>query len=144
MKLKILHDVHQLNIRNHDWTDQVWDIIRKKWVAFTPEEMVRQLFVQYLIQEKKISATSIAIEKQIKLDKKIKRCDIIIYDQDIRPHIIIECKAPNVALNDDTISQVVRYQHTLKALYVCVVNGYEYRVYEQRSDLKWIERPDLD
>jgi hypothetical protein len=144
MKLDILHYVQQLKIRANDQSDQVWDGIRKQWVAFTPEEMVRQLFIQYLIHEKKISPASIAVEKQIRLDKKSKRCDIIIYNQEVLPHILIECKAPTVELTDDTISQVVRYQHGLKAMYVCIVNGGEYRVYEQRDDLKWVERPDID
>lgn len=143
MQLDILSNVHQLKIRKVNTITQVWDNIRKKWVSLTPEEMVRQLFVHFLINEKKISISSIAIEKQIALDKKIKRCDIIVYDQHIKPILIIECKSPEIKLTAAGISQVVRYQHALNTTSVCLVNGHEYKVFRKDQDQKWQEVDDF-
>jgi hypothetical protein len=143
MVLDILSNVHQLKTRKVNDTTQVWDPIRKKWVLFTPEEMVRQLFVHFLIHEKNISQSAISIEKQIRLDKKIKRCDIIVYDQDIKPLLLIECKSPEIKLTATGISQVVRYHQILNTTSVCIVNGHHYRVFRKDSDQKWKEVDDF-
>ena len=143
MELDILSKVHQLKTRKVNDITQVWDHIRKKWILLTPEEMVRQLFVHYLIHEKNISPSSISIEKQITLDKKIKRCDIIVYDQQINPILIIECKSPEIKLTAAGISQVVRYQLALNTTSVCIVNGHQYKVFRKNADQKWKEVNDF-
>jgi hypothetical protein len=143
MKLDILNNVHQLKIRNKENTSQVWDPIRKKWVIFTPEEMVRQLFVHFMITEKNISPGAISIEKQIKLDKKIKRCDIIVFDTQVKPILIVECKSPDLTLSEYGISQVVRYQHRLKTIYVGLVNGHDCLIFKKDQYEKWQEVEDF-
>lgn len=134
MYLDLLAYTTNLKIKNESETRWVWDVIRKKWVVFTPEEMVRQLFVYYLTAVKKIAIGLIAIEKEILLGKKIKRCDMIIYSQSHQPDLVIECKSPEVKLDDKVISQVVRYNQALDAKRLGIVNGKEYLEFEKGLD----------
>ena len=131
MQLNLLDHIHRLKIQPGSGGRVIWDIIRKKWVPYTPEEMVRQLTVLYLIEQKGISAGLIAVEKEVRLDKKIKRCDIIVYNAVHIPSMIIECKSPDVKLDQKVISQVVRYNQALDAKQLVAVNGLEYLVFEK-------------
>ena len=104
--------------------DQIFDPLRKKWVSLTPEEWVRQNILQYLVQTCNYTSALIAIEKSIQLGELTKRFDILIYKQD-KPWMIIECKEPNVQINDKTISQLYQYQQVLEAEYLFASNGHE-------------------
>lgn len=104
--------------------DQIFDPFRKKWVALTPEEWVRQNILQYLVQVMHYPAALIAIEKSIQLGELTKRFDILVYKEDI-PWMIIECKEANVSINDKTISQLYQYQQVLNAEYLMASNGHE-------------------
>ena len=88
---------------------QLFDIVRKKWVAFTPEEWVRQHVLHWLITDKKYPAGHIAVEKQIDLHGTVKRCDILCYTTDLRPVVLVECKAPDVTLTQAAFDQIARY-----------------------------------
>ena len=100
----------------------IFDEVRKQWLRLTPEEWVRQNFLQYLIQIKKYPTAVIAIEKEIKLGELKKRCDIVVYKNDI-PWMIIECKEMNVELNQTTIEQILRYNIVMKVNYLVITNG---------------------
>lgn len=104
--------------------DQIFDPFRKKWVALTPEEWVRQNILQYLIQVCQYPTALIAIEKSIQLGELTKRFDILIYKND-KPWMIIECKEANVTINDKTIAQLYQYQQVLEAQYLFASNGHE-------------------
>ena len=104
----------------------IFDIIRKKNVVLTPEEWVRQNFVQYLILEKKYPKSLIAIEKQLKINQLIKRTDILIFDKNGLPDIIVECKAPSVKISQNAFDQIARYNMKLKATYLIVTNGVQH------------------
>ncbi len=104
--------------------DQIFDPFRKKWVALTPEEWVRQNVLQYLHQVCQYPAALIAIEKSIQLGELTKRFDILIYRED-KPWMIIECKEANVAINDKTIAQLYQYQQVLEAQYLIATNGHD-------------------
>jgi type I site-specific restriction-modification system R (restriction) subunit len=104
--------------------DQLFDPFRKKWVALTPEEWVRQNILQYLDQVCQYPTSLIAIEKSIQLGELTKRFDILIYKND-KPWMIIECKEANVAINDKTIAQLYQYQQVLEAQYLIASNGHE-------------------
>lgn len=101
----------------------IFDPIRKKDVVLTPEEWVRQNFAQYLINEKDYPASLIGIEKQFKLGKVVKRYDLLLFDRSGQPHIIVECKAPQVAINQDTFDQIARYNLGLEAKFLVLTNG---------------------
>ncbi|HQW91578.1 MAG TPA: type I restriction enzyme HsdR N-terminal domain-containing protein [Ferruginibacter sp.] len=101
----------------------IFDDIRKKWVALTPEEWVRQNFLQYLIQVKKYPASLIAIEKEIKLGELKKRFDIVVYGSDTKPWMIVECKEMNVPLDKTVLDQVLRYNISMQVPYLVITNG---------------------
>jgi len=101
----------------------IFDEIRKRWMALTPEEWVRQNFLQYLIQVKKYPASLIAIEKEIKLGDLKKRFDIVVYDNNTRPWMIVECKEMNVHLDKKVLDQVLRYNITMQVPYLVITNG---------------------
>ncbi|MGD0712375.1 MAG: type I restriction enzyme HsdR N-terminal domain-containing protein, partial [Bacteroidales bacterium] len=93
---------------------QVFDTVRKKYVALTPEEWVRQNFVSWLIQELKYPASHIAIEKELLLNEMKKRFDVVIFNRDNKPAMLIECKAPEIKITQKTFDQAARYNMVLK------------------------------
>lgn len=100
----------------------VFDAIRKKWLLLTPEEKVRQQVVQYLIQEKKIPKSLIALEKLITVNEMKKRFDVLVYKA-TKPWLLVECKEPNVELNDMALQQVLNYNNVLQVSYFAITNG---------------------
>ncbi|MFY8091361.1 MAG: type I restriction enzyme HsdR N-terminal domain-containing protein [Chitinophagaceae bacterium] len=100
----------------------VFDDIRKKWLLLTPEEKVRQHVVQYLIQEKKIPKSLIALEKLITVNEMKKRFDVLVYKA-TKPWLLVECKEPNVELNDMALQQVLNYNNVLQVPYFAITNG---------------------
>ena len=119
----------RLNLPTYEFkikSDTIFDAVRKKWVALTPEEWVRQNFICYLIFEKKYPRSLIRSEETIQSFNKIKRCDAVIYSSDIEPLLILECKAPHVKISDKTFSQIAIYNAALKAPFLIVTNGLEH------------------
>jgi hypothetical protein len=111
------------NLKSSENKVLIFDILRKKYVVLTPEEWVRQHFVYYLIQEKKYPASLIGIEKKLIINNLTKRSDILIFDNQGNPHIIVECKAPNIPITQNTFDQIARYNLKLQANYLIVTNG---------------------
>ncbi|MGF2414886.1 MAG: type I restriction enzyme HsdR N-terminal domain-containing protein, partial [Ferruginibacter sp.] len=111
-------------------------------VILTPEEWVRQNFLQYLIQVKEYPASLIAVEKEIKLGELKKRFDIVVYDKLSQPWMIIECKEMNVDLSKNVLDQVLRYNITMQVPYLVITNG-SYCMAFQCSDNKLIELEEL-
>ncbi|WP_319481219.1 type I restriction enzyme HsdR N-terminal domain-containing protein [uncultured Draconibacterium sp.] len=104
----------------------IFDTIRKKFVVLTPEEWVRQNFIQYLIQEKSYPQNLMAVEKQIKVNQQQRRFDLLVYQRNGNPHLIAEFKAPNVKITQNAFDQVVRYNMTLRVERVVVSNGMQH------------------
>ena len=104
----------------------IFDIIRKKYVILTPEEWVRQNFIQYLKNEKKYPESLMAVEKQIVVNGKQRRFDLLVYRRNGQPYLIAEFKAPNVKITQETFDQVVRYNMSLKVERVVVSNGLQH------------------
>lgn len=101
----------------------VFDGLRRKYVSLTPEEWVRQHFVNYLITEKKFPPNLIANEMQINLNGLMKRCDTVVYNSHLTPLVIVEYKAPEVKISQQVFEQVVRYNIVLRVRYLIVSNG---------------------
>lgn len=101
----------------------IFDILRKKYVVLEPEEWVRQHFIHFLIEEKKYPQSLIGIEKKLTINNLTKRTDILIFNGDGLPHIIVECKAPSIQINQKTFDQIARYNLKLNAKYLIVTNG---------------------
>lgn len=104
----------------------IFDLIRKKELMLTPEEWVRQHFIQYLITEIGVSKNRISLEKGLKLNDLQKRTDAIIYDENGFPFLLIECKAPNVKITQEVFDQIARYNMYYKLKYLAVTNGLEH------------------
>ncbi len=105
---------------------EIFDIVRKKFVALAPEEWVRQHFLHFLINEKNVPVSLIAVEQALKVYKRKKRSDIIIYRNTGEPLAVVECKAPEVKISQDAFDQIVRYNMTLKVSCLIVTNGIQH------------------
>ncbi len=112
-------------IFNIDGKPYFFDKTRNKNILVTPEEWVRQNFIDYLIFEKKYSPNLISQESGIKYNKLLKRTDIVCYDRNGTAFLLVECKAESIKLNDEVLAQASRYNKILKAPYLCVTNGKE-------------------
>ena len=102
---------------------QVYCLIRKRYVALTPEEEVRQHTVFLLNNNFHYPLTRFSLEAQISLGQLTRRYDIIIYDKDRKPFMLVECKAPSVTVNEKTVQQATAYNIVLKAKYILLTNG---------------------
>ena len=102
---------------------QVFDIIRKKFFDLTPEEWVRQHILHYLIHNKQIPASMISVEKQLILNNTKRRTDIVVFNSNLQPLLIIECKAPEININQLTINQALRYNLELNVPFIFLSNG---------------------
>lgn len=113
----------------------VFDSIRKNWFVLSPEEFVRQHLIHYLVSVKKFPISLISVEKQVLLNQQSKRYDIVVY-RDLKPLLVVECKAPFVALDHSVIEQALRYNLVLKAGYLMISNGVQDRVYKGQTLLQ--------
>lgn len=120
--LHIEYPNHSFRIKEDNNKHFIFDEVRKKWVILTPEEWVRQNFIQYLVQIKKYPSVVIAVEKEIKLGELKKRCDIVVYKSH-QPWMIVECKEQTLLLNDAVIQQILRYNISLQVKILVVTNG---------------------
>ena len=112
-----------INVKKTDGRLSVFDRLRRKFVTLTPEEWVRQNFINYLITEKGYPQALIANEIQINLNNQKRRCDSIVYDKTISPLVIVEYKSPDVEITQAVFDQIVRYNIVLKVKYLIVSNG---------------------
>lgn len=109
--------------KNSENKVSIFDDIRKKFVILQPEEWVRQHCIQYLIQHKKYPKSLINVEKELKVNNLSKRYDIVVFNSDGSIHLIVECKAPTVNIDQDAFDQVARYNLVLDANYLMITNG---------------------
>ena len=104
----------------------IFDKLRKKYMVLTPEEWVRQHFVHFLIDKKNYPTSLIALEKQLTINNRKKRTDILVFNTEGTPEIIVECKAPTIKVTQDTFDQIARYNLKLKANFLIVTNGLDH------------------
>ncbi|SHN05760.1 type I restriction enzyme HsdR N-terminal domain-containing protein [Polaribacter sp. KT 15] len=117
---------YNFRIKSNENNMLIFDILRKKFLVLTPEEWVRQHFVLYLLEEKKYPKSLIAVEKQLTINNRKKRTDILIFNAKGEPDIIVECKAPSIKITQATFDQIARYNLKLKANYLIVTNGLQH------------------
>jgi hypothetical protein len=114
---------YSFRFKNSENKVSIFDEIRKKFILLTPEEWVRQHVVQFLLQDKKYPKSYINVEKLIKINDLSKRYDAIVYQPNGEIFLLIECKAPEVPISQQTFDQIARYNLVLKAKYLMVTNG---------------------
>lgn len=110
-------------MKKEEGKELIFDSLRKKWLVLTPEEWVRQNFVQYLLQVKGYPSSLIAIEKEIKLGELKKRFDILVYNSNHQPWMMIECKAAEIKLDATVLEQILRYNISIPVEYMVITNG---------------------
>ena len=107
----------------------MWAPVRGLWLKLTPEEEVRRRVVRHLVERLKVPATHIVEEYPVVLNGQPQRADIVAVDRDMKPWLVVECKAPEVAITQSVIDQVVRYNSVIGALQVVVTNGRTIRAF---------------
>ncbi|BDC99745.1 restriction endonuclease subunit R [Persicobacter psychrovividus] len=113
-------------IREASGRKLLFDPLRKKEVVLTPEEWVRQHFVQYLIQQCQYPSALISMESGLKYHGIQKRSDILIYDRNGAPFLLVECKAPKIKLDAKVVQQAATYNQSLRAPYIAITNGLQH------------------
>ena len=114
---------YSFRFKNSENKVSIFDEIRKKFILLTPEEWVRQHVVQFLLQDKKYPKSYINVEKLIKINDLSKRYDGVVFQPNGEIFLLIECKAPEVQISQQTFDQIARYNLVLKAKYLMVTNG---------------------
>ncbi|MGB5554690.1 MAG: type I restriction enzyme HsdR N-terminal domain-containing protein [Flavobacteriaceae bacterium] len=114
---------YNFRFKNSENKVHIFDVIRKKFVVLQPEEWVRQHIVHYLIHDKKYPASHINVEKELKINTRSKRYDVVVFNANGAIRILVECKAPEIQINQTTFDQIARYNMSLKAEYLMISNG---------------------
>ena len=107
-------------------TTQVFDAVRKKYLVLTPEEWVRQHFIYYLNSEKKYPLGLMGVEQMVKYNEQSTRADIVLYTNEGKPNMIVECKAPKVKITQDAFNQIAKYNFKLRVDFLVVTNGMQH------------------
>jgi len=117
---------YNFRFKSSENKQQIFDIIRKKFVSLQPEEWVRQHVIHYLSVDKKYPTSLINVEKTLSLNGLRKRYDVVVFNSDGSIHILVECKSPNVTVSQVVFDQIARYNMKMQAEYLMVTNGLEH------------------
>lgn len=121
--IKIDYPVHNFRMKKENNREMIFDETRKTWLRLTPEEWVRQNFIRYLIDTKKYPSSLVALEKKIMVGEMVKRFDILVFNKDHQPWMMVECKSTVISLNEDVLGQVLRYNIAMPVQYLVITNG---------------------
>jgi len=124
--IKLNLPTYNFKLKSKENKTLIFDKLRKKYMVLTPEEWVRQHFVHFLIDKKNYPTSLIAVEKQLTINNRKKRTDILVFNTEGTPEIIVECKAPTIKITQDTFDQIARYNLKLKANFLIVSNGLDH------------------
>jgi hypothetical protein len=137
---------YEFRLKKEDGQIRIFDDVRRKYVALTPEEWVRQNFIRFLIDKKAVPAGLIVLEKSVVLNTMSRRPDILIHDKQGNPVMIVECKSHDVKISQDTFDQIARYNSVIRVPYLVVTNGIDHyccRMDYQNNTYKYLkEIPD--
>ena len=112
-----------LKIRKSKDVLEIYDPVRRKYLVLQPEEMVRQLVVQYLIGDRKYPLSKMRVEMGLTVNELMKRCDILLYDTHFKPFMLVECKSAKIPIDQAVFDQIARYNLKFKVPYLMVTNG---------------------
>ncbi|MCP9235034.1 type I restriction enzyme HsdR N-terminal domain-containing protein [Lewinella sp. JB7] len=125
LDLRLERFSNKLSVRIDGNRKLVFDDVRKKWLVLQPEEFVRQLLLHFLIGDMKYNRNRITVERGVRVNDDPRRTDILVFDRDMRPFLLVECKAPRVPLSTDTFRQAAHYNGPLRVPYLMISNGRE-------------------
>jgi len=112
----------------------IWDRIRKKYIVLQPEEWVRQHFVNWLIEIKKVPVSHISLEQEHQYNSLSKRTDILVWDAELKPLILVECKASHIEITDDAFFQAAAYHSQIGARYIILTNGLAHHYFVKKEN----------
>ncbi len=119
-----------LNVKQEGNRRMVRGEIRKRWFVLQPEEFVRQLLIHFLIGDMKYNRNRITVERGVRVNEEARRTDILVFDPDMRPFLLIECKAPKIKLDTSVFRQAANYNGPIRVPYLMISNGRESYVAE--------------
>ena len=114
---------YNFKVKTEENTNYVFDIVRKKFVALTPEEWVRQHLLHFLIQERGYPASLLSIERGLEMNGLRKRFDVLVFGKDAKPLLLVECKSPAITLDEATFMQAAVYNSNFGAKHLLITNG---------------------
>lgn len=117
---------YSFRVKNSENGLHIFDLIRKKFVVLQPEEWVRQHVVHFLIATKKYPKSLINVEKQLIVNNLKKRYDVVVFEPNGSIQILVECKAPEIKIDQKTFDQIAQYNYQLKSKYLMVTNGMQH------------------
>ena len=118
-----MYPPYSYKIKEEEGKELIFDASRKIWIRLTPEEWVRQNFLQYLQQVMNYPGSLIAVEKELSLGELTKRFDILVYDRNHLPWMMVECKSMGVQLDESVLLQILRYHIAIPVPYIVITNG---------------------
>lgn len=134
----------EIKLRGTKAQPQIFDILRKKYIALTPEEWVRQHFVHFLVEHKGYPTALMANEIQLKVGEKTLRADSVLYSRDLKPRMIIEYKAPHIPITQKVFDQISIYNMLLHVDYLVVSNGLQHYICKMDyNDKKYLFLEDI-
>lgn len=134
----------EIKLRGTKAQPQIFDILRKKYIALTPEEWVRQHFVHFLVEHKGYPAALMANEIQLNVGEKTLRADSVLYSRNLKPRMIIEYKAPHIPITQKVFDQISIYNMLLHVDYLVVSNGLQHYICKMDyNDKKYLFLEDI-
>lgn len=128
--VKLIFPTISPRIKSEEGEKFIWDSLRGKWLVLTPEEWVRQHTIGWLVAHKGVPALRISQEYPVKINGLNQRADIVVMNEMAKPHILVECKAPDVILDHEVVMQAIRYNSIVGARYILLTNGLKLYGYE--------------
>jgi len=123
----------QFKTKIRDGKRYIFDPIRRSWLLLTEEEWVRQNVVAFLVKSLRYPAAHLALEKEVQVNGLPKRFDLLVYNGDHQPWMLVECKAPGIALSEDVLQQVLRYNMATPVCFLVITNGRHTLAWEKKS-----------
>ena len=127
---KLIFPAISARIEEREGEKYIWDSLRRKWLLLTPEEWVRQHTIAWLVSYKGIPELRISQEYPVNINGQHQRADIVVIDESAKPYILVECKAPEIEIDNEVVMQAVRYNRVVKARYILLTNGLKLYCYE--------------
>ncbi len=122
-EVKLIFPAISARIKEENGVKHIWDSLRGRWLVLTPEEWVRQHAIAWLVAERHVPELRISQEYPVNINGQRQRADIVVIDECAKPHILVECKAPEVAIDNEVVMQATRYNAVVGARYIVLTNG---------------------
>ena len=121
--IKIDYPSYEFRMKVENNREMIFDELRKAWLKLTPEEWVRQNFIRYLVHSRNYPSALVSLEKRIVVGEMVKRFDILVYNNNHHPWMMVECKSMDVSLKEEVLNQVLRYNIAIPVQYLVITNG---------------------